>query len=255
MPNPEVVVHSSADLLAKAVAARLVVRIVDAQAARGSASIVLTGGGIGTRVLRELRDSPARDAVDWPRVDVWWGDERFVPADDPDRNELGARAALLDHVPLDPDRVHPFTAAYGRYGNDPEAAAEAYADQLARAARPEDHGDVPRLDVLLLGIGPEGHTASIFPASPATYDERMVVAVRGCPKPPPTRLTLTFPAINSASEVWMVASGAEKAPAVSLALGGAGLVQVPAAGARGRSRTLWLLDQSAAGRLSTGLGR
>lgn len=255
MPNPEVVVHSSADLLAKAVAARLVVRIVDAQAARGSASIVLTGGGIGTRVLRELRDSPARDAVDWPRVDVWWGDERFVPADDPDRNELGARAALLDHVPLDPDRVHPFAAAYGRYGNDPEAAAEAYADQLARAARPEDHGDVPRLDVLLLGIGPEGHTASIFPASPATYDERMVVAVRGCPKPPPTRLTLTFPAINSASEVWMVASGVQKAPAVSLALGGGGLVQVPAAGARGRSRTLWLLDRSAAGRLSTGLGR
>jgi 6-phosphogluconolactonase len=252
---PEIVVHASPDLLAKAVAARLVTRLVDAQAARGSASVVLTGGGIGVAVLRELRDSPARDAVDWRRVDVWWGDERFVPAADKERNDLQAREALLDAMPLDPARVHPFPGPDGPLGDDPEAAAEHYAAELAAATRPEDHGDVPRFDVLLLGIGAEGHTASIFPEMPAVYDERSVVAVRGSPKPPPTRLSLTFRAIGAATEVWLVVSGAEKAPAVALALGGAGRTQIPAAGARGRVRTLWLLDRAAASRLPASLAR
>jgi 6-phosphogluconolactonase len=252
---PEVVVHSSPDLLAKAVAARLVTRLVDAQAAGGSASVVLTGGGIGTAVLRELRDSPARDAVDWRLVDVWWGDERFVPADDPQRNDVQAREALLGSVPVDPARVHPFPSADGPLGDDPEAAAERYAAELAAATRPEDHGDVPRFDVLVLGVGEEGHIASIFPDMPAVYDERSVVAVRGSPKPPPVRLSLTFQAISAATEVWLVVSGAAKAPAVALALGGAGPTQVPAAGARGRARTLWLLDRAAASRLPAGLAR
>ncbi len=105
---------------------------------------------------------------------------------------------------------------------------------------------MPHIDVLLLGVGGEGHIASIFPESPAAYEERTVVAVRGCPKPPPTRITLTFPAITSADEVWLVAAGAAKASAIGMALGGAGPVQVPAAGARGRHRTLWFLDRDAA---------
>jgi 6-phosphogluconolactonase len=244
-----VVVHATADLLAKAVAARLVTRLVDAQAARRAASVVLTGGGVGTAVLRELRDNPARDAVDWHRVDVWWGDERFVPAGDPDRNDRQAREALLDAVAIDPARVHPFPASDGPYAGDPEAAAAVYAAELAAATRPEDHGPVPRFDVLMLGVGEEGHVASIFPESPAAYDERPVVAVRGCPKPPPTRLTMTFPTIQAATEVWVIAAGEAKAPAAALALSGAGPVQVPAAGARGRARTLWLLDRAAAAKL------
>lgn len=255
MSAPEVVVTPNADLLAKSIAARLVTRLVDAQAARGSASIVLTGGGIGIAVLRELRANPARDAVDWRVVDVWWGDERFVPADDPERNERQARDALLDDLPLDPARVHAFAASDGPFGNDPEAAADAYARELAAAATPEDHGDVPRFDVLMLGVGEEGHTASIFPESPAAYDERTVVAVHGCPKPPPTRLSLTFRAIGAANEVWLATAGGQKAGAVALALGGAGPVQVPAAGARGRSRTLWLLDRAAASKLPASLVR
>lgn len=255
MSRPEVVVHATADLLAKAAAARLVTRLVDAQAASGSASVVLTGGGVGTAILQELRSSPARDAVDWRRVDVWWGDERFLPAGDPDRNEVQAREALLDSVSLDPARVHPFPAADGPFAGDPEAAASAYARELRAATRHEDHGVVPRFDVLMLGIGEEGHVASIFPESPAAYEDRPVVAVRGCPKPPPTRLTLTFPAIASATEAWVVAAGTAKAPAVALALGGAGPVQVPAAGVHGRSRTLWLLDRAAAARLPASVVR
>jgi 6-phosphogluconolactonase len=252
--GPELLVHRDAPLLAQAVAARLVTRIVDAQSASGWASVVLTGGGIGIASLEALRGAPARDAIDWSHLDVWWGDERYLPRGDPERNETQAREALLDHVPVDPARVHAMPASNDG-DPDPETAAERYAAVLAAAVRPEDHGPAPRFDVLLLGVGPDGHTASLFPGAPAVYDERPVVAVRGSPKPPPIRLTLTLPAINAAREVWVVVAGEDKAPAVALALSGAGPVQVPAAGVRGQARTLWLLDAAAASRLPKGLNR
>jgi 6-phosphogluconolactonase len=255
MSPPEIIVHHDAGLLAKAAAARLVTKLVDAQAAAGRASLVLTGGGIGTAVLAELGAAPARDAVDWRHLDLWWGDERFLPAGDPERNDTGADQALLRCLELDPGQVHRMPGPDGPDGADPEAAAARYAADLRDAARPEDHGPVPAFDVLLLGIGPEGHVASLFPGMPALYDDRSVVAVRGAPKPPPTRLTLTLPSIRSAVEVWVLAAGAEKAGAVRLALAGVGPVQVPAAGARGRLRTLFLLDRAAAGRLPPEMGR
>jgi 6-phosphogluconolactonase len=233
-----------------------VTRLVDAWSARGYGSLVLTGGGIGTQVLVELAAAPAAGAVDWRHLDIWWGDERFLPAGDPERNETGARAALLDHVDADPGRVHPMPGPDGPDGQDPEAAAARYASWLLAASRPEDHSQVPSFDVLMLGIGPEGHVASLFPGMPALYEEqRTAVAVHGAPKPPPTRLTLTLPAINAAREVWIIASGAEKAGAVRLALSGAGPMQVPAAGARGRQQTLFLLDRAAAAHVPPQLGR
>ena len=248
-----VVVAHDADVLAEAVAARLLTRLVDAQALRGRASVVLTGGGVGIAALEAVRRSGARTAVDWRRVDLWWGDERFVAADDPERNERQARAALLDHLDLDPARVHPMGALGGPDGDDADAAAARYADEL-RAAAPADH-EVPPFDVLLLGMGPEGHTASIFPESPAAHDDRAVVGVHGCPKPPPTRVSMGFPALNAAREVWMVVAGSEKAPMTAMALGGAGAVQVPAAGVRGHQQTLWLLDEAAAAELPRDLRR
>ncbi|GAA2089069.1 6-phosphogluconolactonase [Actinomadura alba] len=255
MSPPTVLVHRDPTVLAKAVAARLVTRLVDVQSARGTGSVVLTGGGVGTAVLRELAASGAREAIDWRNLDVWWGDERFLPAGHPERNETGARAALLDHVDVDPARVHPMPASDGPAGNEPEAAAEQYAAELRAAARPEDHGPVPSFDVLMLGVGPDGHVASLFPGMPALHDERPVVAVRGAPKPPPVRITLTLPSIQAAKEVWMIAAGEEKARAVRLALSDAGPVQVPAAGARGRRRTLVLLDRAAASQLPPGIER
>ncbi len=245
MSQTGVVVHSDPDVLAHAAAARLVVRLVDAQAARGVASIVLTGGRIAAAVYASVAGSPAREAVDWSRVDVWWGDERFLPDGHPDRNETQARSALLDQLPLDPARVHPMPASDGPTGDDPEAAAAAYAADLAAAARPGSE-QLPHFDVLLLGVGEEGHVASVFPEAPAAYEHRPVAAVRGCPKPPPTRLSLTIPAINTAEDVWLLAAGTEKAAAVGMALSGAGPVQVPAAGVHGVERTLWLLDRAAA---------
>jgi len=114
---------------------------------------------------------------------------------------------------------------------------------------------VPAFDVVLLGLGDDGHVASVFPESPALHDERTAVAVRGAPKPPPTRITLTLRALCQAREVWLLASGEGKARAAVLALSEAGAYQIPAAGARGRSRTLMLLDQAAAARLPKGLDR
>lgn len=235
-PDPEV--------LAQSAAARLVVRLLDAQAERGLASIVLTGGRTAERIYAAVRNSPARDAVDWHRVDVWWGDERFLPDGGPERNETQARAVLLDALPLDPARVHPMPAATA--GLDPEAAAAQYAQTLAASARPGTAA-LPHFDLLLLGIGEDGHVASVFPEHPAAYETRPVAGVRGSPKPPPNRVTLTLPALNTAEEVWLLATGEEKAPAVGMALTGhAGPVQLPAAGVRGVDRTLWLVDRAAA---------
>lgn len=253
MSVPSVLVHRDAGVLAKAVAARLIVGLVDAQAAKGSAHLVLTGGGLGVATLAEVAATAAHVAVEWPRLDVWWGDERFLPDGHAERNETGARRALLDHVDVDPERVH--VMAGPDSGLTAEESADRYADELRKAARPEDHGPVPSFDILLLGVGPDGHVASLFPEMPALHDDRPVVAVHGSPKPPPTRISLTLPAIRAARQVWVIAAGEEKAGAVRMALQNSGPYQVPAAAARGRSRTLFLLDRAAASKLPPGLGR
>jgi 6-phosphogluconolactonase len=242
-----VLVYPDADGLAAALGARLVARLAEAQSAKGTASVVLTGGRTGIAVLDVLRTSPSRDTVDWSRVDFFWGDDRFLPRDHADRNERQAREALLDHLAVDPLRVHSMEPADGRFGDDPEAAAAAYDEFLA------SYGGAggPLFDVCLLGVGEEGHVASIFPESPAVReDERLVVAVRDCPKPPPTRVSLTLPAIRRSSEVWLLTTGAAKAEAVRAAVRGDDERTLPASGARGLDRTLWFVDGAAASGLS-----
>lgn len=251
----DVVRHADATDLAEAAAGRLATRLVERQSAAGVAHICLTGGRIGTGMLAALGESAARASVDWSRVHLWWGDERFLPLGDPERNETGAREALLDAVRIPADHVHPMPWVEA-FDGDVDAAAAAYAAELALLARPEDHALVPSMDVCLLGIGPDAHVASLFPDMPALHDDRAVCAVRGAPKPPPTRITLTMPSLCASREVWILASGEEKATAVRLALDPeAGSFQVPAAGARGRERTLFLVDEAAAAKLPTDLGR
>lgn len=243
-----VVVHRSPQLLAAAAAARLVTAVLDAQASRGEAHLVLTGGSMGSAVLASLGASPARDAVEWSAVSLWWGDERFLATGHPDRNETQAREALLDRLPLDPSRVHPMPGPDGPDGDRPEDAAARYAAELA--ARAPAGADVPEFDVVMLGVGPDAHVASLFPGHAAlAVKERTVVAVHGSPKPPPTRLSLTFRALCTARDVWFLVAGAEKADAVVLALSGAGRRQAPAAGVTGRRSTTWLLDAAAAARV------
>ncbi|WP_049564201.1 6-phosphogluconolactonase [Streptomyces sp. SBT349] len=237
-PDLTVLVHRDKELMAHAAAARLITAITDAQSGGGSASVVLTGGRNGNGLLAALAASPARDAVDWGHLELWWGDERFLPEGHPDRNHTQARAALLDAVPLDPRRVHPMPASDGPHGNDPEAAAVAYAAELAADPAP--------FDVLLLGVGPDTHVASLFPGHPAVrVTDRTVTAVREAPKPPPTRISLTLPAIRSAREVWLLAAGGDKAEAAATALATDDAERAPASAARG-ARTVWLLDEAAA---------
>lgn len=253
--TPEVLVHRSTDEMARWAGARLVQRITEAQAARGSASVVLTGGRNGNGLLAALAASPQRDSVDWSRLDLWWGDERFLPEGDPERNVTQAHEALLDAVPLDPARVHAMAASDGAHGNDVEAAAETYAAELAAAAGPQDAARVPEFDVLMLGVGPDTHVASLFPDQAGVREaERTVVGVHDAPKPPPMRISLTLPAIRAAREVWLLAAGADKADAAARVLsGGAEEQHAPAAGAYGSAGTLWLLDEAAAAQLPSDL--
>lgn len=245
----EVLVHPDADVLAAATAARLLTRLVDLQSHRSPLHVVLTGGTVGIAALRAVAASPVRGAVDWSQVHLWWGDERFLPAGDPDRNETQARDALIDALgdALPDDNVHP-VPALGADVPDGETAARRYTAELR--AHADGDGLTPWFDVLLLGMGPDGHVASLFPGRPTLFEaSALVVAEHASPKPPPERVSLTFPVVRSAREVWVVAAGAEKAPAVARALAGDDVRTTPAAGARGTERTLWLIDVAAAAAL------
>lgn len=248
-----------------AIAARLITKLVDLQDKHGEATVVLTGGTVGIGTLKAVADSAAAPAVDWSRVNLWWGDERFVGTNDSDRNSVQAQHALLSHIPVDPARVHR-PGSSDEFATAEDAAAD-YARRLKEAAeaehaadmsdhRPEAAGDLPRFDVLLLGVGPDAHIASLFPEQAGVrVKDKTVVGVENSPKPPPSRISMTLPAINHAEEIWMVVAGEDKAGAVGLALAGANPVQVPAAGPAGRSRTLWLIDENAASRVPQQLVR
>jgi len=238
--------YSDADALVAAAGDRLIGAITAAIGARGRALVVLTGGGTGIALLKRVGERA--DEIDWSKVHLFWGDERYVPADDDERNEKQAREAFLDHLDIPAGNVHAMAASDGEFGADIEAAALAYVDVLAEAA--ENGESAPRFDVHLLGMGGEGHVNSLFPDTDAVREsERLVIAVTDSPKPPPQRITLTLPAIQRSREVWLVVSGAAKAEAVAAAIGGAPPVDIPAAGAVGREATVWLLDEAAAGDL------
>ena len=248
MTAPQVVVHPDATAVAEVTAARLIVTLVDRQSLHAPLHVVLTGGTVGIAVLAAVNSSPARNAVDWSEVHLWWGDERFLPVGHADRNETQARAALLDGLgmALPAGNVHPVPAAGSAGVTTAEDAAAAYATELATYAPPGTAGPAtPAFDVVLLGMGPDGHVASLFPGHPAaTASGAPTVAVHDAPKPPPERVSLTGEAICAADTVWIVVAGAEKAPAVAAALSGA---ELPAAHVHGRGSTLWLVDAAAAG--------
>ncbi len=176
--------------------------------------------------------------VDWSGVDFWWGDERFVPRDSSDRNAGAARAAFLDPVGADPARVHEIGSS-----DDFATVADA-AEAYGREVRTHGSG---AFEVVMLGVGPDGHVASLFPGHPALdVDDEIAVPVTDSPKPPPERVSLTFPALNRTRATWLVVSGAEKADAVARALAGG---DVPAARVGGTEETVWFLDRAAASAL------
>ena len=226
-----IVLDDSVDL-ATQVARRLELFVSDHQADGREPHVVLTGGTIAIAAYELVR----ADAADWSRVHWWWGDERFVPEGHADRNDQQARDAFLDRIEAPADHVHTMPA-HG-CSDSMADAADGYAASLP---------DGP-FDLVLLGVGPDGHIASLFPGFDQLHEtDRDCVEVFGSPKPPPERITLTFPRLNRAHDVWFVVSGTGKADAVARAVNASGsLEDTPATGVRGQDRTVWLLDEAAA---------
>jgi 6-phosphogluconolactonase len=238
-----VVISPDPASLAEAVASRFLSRLAKAPAAKKHLHVSLTGGTMGSAVLAAIAKDPKTAQMDWSRVHFWWSDERFVPRDHDDRNEKAARSALLDHLDLPAANIHPMAASDD--GIDLDAAAQAYAKELAGFATGGEAW--PSFGVSFLGVGPDGHIASLFPDRPEIHlTDVAAVGVRDSPKPPPERITLTRPVINASKRVWMVLAGADKASALGLALAGASYHSVPAAGAKGRKRTIFFVDEAAA---------
>lgn len=225
----------------------------------GVARIVLTGGGAGIQTLRELavldhaattaaEDFPI-DAIDWSRVLIFFGDERFVPAGDSERNEKQARDALLDHIAIPAENIVSYLAPTGAGPSDGAELDEAARDYEEKLARLAPQG----FDVHLLGMGPEGHINSLFPHTPELLEATgEVVAVRDCPKPPPERVSLTINAVNRAAQVWLLVSGAEKAEAAEQVANGGNGAQWPGAIVAGVERTVLWVDEAASPWLAAG---
>jgi 6-phosphogluconolactonase len=227
----ELIVVSQPAELARQVAGWLDLEVSKAIAERGSCALGLAGGRTPEPVYRELASG---SSIDWERVDVFFGDERAVPPDHPDSNYRMVHLALLSRVPIPSGNIHRMEAERV----DREAAAREYERSLP-----------PRLDVLLLGMGPDGHTASLFPGSTALDERhRLVLPVVGA-KPPAQRLTITPPVIEAARKVAVIATGEDKALMVARAIEGPLAPKaVPVQLAR---RGVWFLDQAAAARLTT----
>jgi 6-phosphogluconolactonase len=235
MTGPEILVHAGADDVAEALTARLTARIAELQRDFQVPQICLTGGRIADRAYARLAAEGRNSPVDWTRLDLWWGDERFVAVDDADRNAKQALDVLTPALPLEGDRIHPMPASDS--GLELDEAADAYDIEL---------GDTV-FDICLLGMGPDGHVASLFPDHPSASAPGRVIGVRNSPKPPPDRLSLTLEVINASTEVWFLVSGEDKAEAAAKALLRSD--PVPAAGVTGRQRTVWLVDEAAAAQL------
>jgi 6-phosphogluconolactonase len=237
----EIKVLPSAEGVARAVAEQLVARIAAVQADGRIPSIVLTGGTIANEIYRAVGALPSGD-VDWTKVDLWWGDERYVAADSNDRNDRAAELDLLDVVGADPARVHAMPAADEAHPDLANAAAS-----YAHLVRTHGSG---LFDLVLLGVGADGHVASLFPGFPQLdVDDEIAVPVTDSPKPPPERVSLTFAALNRTREAWLLVTGEGKADAVARALADTGSVhETPARGITCENRTWWL-DEAAASAL------
>ena len=242
LPDAETLALRAADLFALAAQ--------EAAAARGRFAVALSGGETPRALYRMLARQQFSQKVPWRRVHLFWGDERCVGGDDPASNYRMAREAFIKHVPLPTVNVHRV-----RGEEEPEAAATDYERELqALAALERPRSELPVFDLVLLGLGRDGHTASLFPHGEALAEEdRLAVAVQAPDGGP--RVTITYPAINAARHVWFVVSGAEKAGMVAEVLEGLRVPRVVPAQAVSpvHGKLLWLLDEAAAAELSPAL--
>jgi 6-phosphogluconolactonase len=238
-------VYPDADAVSEAVANRMAAAMIRTLATSDHAHICITGGRGGRGALANL----AQDAgIDWSRVHVWWSDERFLAMGDEQRNDTMAHAVLLDVVEIPVANLHAMPSP-DKY-RDVGEAARAYARELAAFGDP-----CPAFCISVLGMGEDGHVASLFPEHAGLVDERVAFAVVDSPKPPPVRITMSFQTINAAEEIVLIASGSGKADAVGLLINDPGPLAVPAAGVHGKHLTVLATDEAAAAHLPPGLSR
>lgn len=236
MSQPTVVRYRDAEDLANQTASRLLQALIGYQADGRVAQLCLTGGRIALRIYARLAELVVGSELDPARLELWWGDERYLPTDDPDRNAGPTLATLAGRFPLDPARTHPMPAADGLI--DAAAGAATYAKELADT----------RFDLVLLGMGEDGHVAALFPDHPSSEPTtQTVIGVSDSPRPPSEQISLTVPALSRAGQVWFLVSGREKAASLRRAL--AGDLSLPAARVHGEEATFWLVDQAAASEL------
>lgn len=237
--KPDVHVFDTLDDLASGLADAVAREIDDAVRSRGRCSIALSGGSTPVPLHRILA-TRFRESIPWSDVHVFWGDERYVSADHVLSNYRMAKETLLDHVPCPAGNVHPMPT----HLTNPMDAAGMYEATL----REYFDGEWPRFDVMLLGIGADGHTASLFPGSESLEESTRWALAVTTPAEPAIRLTLTLPVLNRSTGVHFMVAGASKASAVRAILAGrADPADYPAAGVQPVSRAAaWWLDREAA---------
>jgi 6-phosphogluconolactonase len=238
----DLVILPDAAALADEAARRFVALAQAAVDDHGRFTVALSGGSTPRALYERLAQSPLNEAIDWANVHVFWGDERMVPPDDIESSYRMARETLLAQVAIPAANIYPVPTI----GGTPEAAASAYEETITAVFGT----DAPRFDLILLGIGPDGHTASLFPGQPEVVrpSAALVVAVHNAPKPPPTRVTFTYTLINAAANVLFVVSGADKMAALQAVLRGpVDVARLPAQGVRPKQGALvWLVDAAVA---------
>ena len=215
-------------------AAKLIEKLASLLSEKDEVHLVLTGGTVGIATLVSVWANPSHTDIDFTRINIWWGDERFVAVDSSDRNALQAKNALLKNLKLDAEKIHEFPSANN--GLDLQQAASEFAAHVETLK--------PHFDVVLLGMGPDGHIASLFPGKPIPESGLWIIGEEDSPKPPPQRLSFTYEALNSADEVWFVVAGADKQDAVSVAMGDQPET-LPVGRVHGRILTQWFIDSTA----------
>ncbi|MEL4504085.1 6-phosphogluconolactonase [Luteococcus sp. H138] len=236
MSGPRVLRHEDTDEMVADAAQKLLDSLVQLQASQDTVHLCLTGGRTANRIYHRFAELVPDSQLDPTRLHLWWGDERFVSTTDPERHALHALSILARTLQLSSAQTHPMPASDGKA--DPDEAAFAYAHEL---------GDTV-FDICLLGMGEDGHVASLIPGTlRSDQTSSLVVGVTDFPVPPSDRITLTLNAINRSQRVWLWVSGTNKAPAVAQALAGDG--SAPGAQVSGLVETLWFLDDESAAEL------